>query len=42
MASRFKNIAKLLGDLKSRTIIIVTAMIIIFGVVIGFLNYKRE
>lgn len=42
MASRFKNIAKLLGDLKSRTIIIVTAMIIIFAVVIGFLNYKRE
>lgn len=42
MASRFKNIAKLLADLKSRTIIIVTAMIIIFAVAIGFFNYKRQ
>ncbi|MDF2867800.1 MAG: icmE dotG [Gammaproteobacteria bacterium] len=41
MASRFKNIVKLFGDLKARTIIIVTAMIIIFGLIIGFLNYKR-
>lgn len=32
---------QLFNDLKARTIIIVTLMIIIFGLIIGFFNYKR-
>jgi intracellular multiplication protein IcmE len=42
MANRLKNIAKLFGDSKARTIIIVTLMIVVFGLVIGFVRYKKN
>jgi len=41
MANRLKNVVELFSDLKARTIIIVTIMIIVFGLLIGFFKYKN-